>query len=225
MRQLQEQKRLHVLAGLPIGPSHRRCLWIIIFKSEAIKRVLLRPGCDQYIGFSFHRASLLSQPQPLFEEKIGDMLEAKEDYIAHRCICSSVAELAAREKNNGAVKGFTGKIFARFPSSDVYSERGHDTFNEPGSIVVRGRIIALFAQIGTAHGYHSNEDTQAHRMIYFKECLNRINQMDPRPRSIAFSHSLGYGLADGSWTQYKSALQDFASASGIRVAAYMEAGF
>ena len=54
MRQLQEQKRLHVLAGLPIGPSHRRCLWLIIFRSEAIKRVLLRPGCDQYIGFSFH---------------------------------------------------------------------------------------------------------------------------------------------------------------------------
>ena len=230
MRQLQEQKRLHVLAGLPIGPSHRRCLWLLIFKSEAIKRVLLRPGCEQYIGFSFHRASLLSQPQPLFEEKIGDLLEANENYIAHMCICSAIKELSARSHYKEEISDITKKIFSRFPSSNVYIERGEDGFNEPGSIIVRGRIIALFAQIGSAPSYLSNsrnshDDTEAYRMVYFKECLKRISQMDPRPKSIAFPHSLGYGLAEGSWTQYKSALIDFATASGIKVVTYYRAGF
>jgi hypothetical protein len=223
MRQLQEQKRLHVLAGLPIGPSHRRCLWLIIFKSEAIKRVLLRPGCDQYIGFSFHRASLLSQPQPLFEEKIGDLLEAKEDYIAHQCYCSAIEELAARV-NKRVIPGITGKIFSRFPSSNVYDTRGEDEFTEPGSIIVHGRIIALFSKIGSTSARYSHDSSEAYHMVYFKECLKRISLLNPRPQSIAFPDLLGQGSV-GSWAQYKLTLKEFAATSGIKVVTYHMAGF
>lgn len=43
LRRFQQQGRLHLILGLPRGPMGRRCLWLIIFASSAVKRRLLRP--------------------------------------------------------------------------------------------------------------------------------------------------------------------------------------
>ena len=219
MRHLQNQNRMHILAGLPIGPSHRRCLWLIIFRSEAVKRLLLRPGSEQYIGFTFHRSSLLNQPQPLYQERRGELIEAKEQFIAHQCHCSPYNLIKASQPTRSDI---TGQIFSRFPSSDIYKERGNDGISEPGSIAIRGRIIALFAQIN--HGHHRNrtygDDTADLRLQYFKTCLQQIGQSHPRPKSIAFPHYIGCGLAGGHWNSYRDALQEFAKETNIQIVTY-----
>lgn len=53
MSRLQHEGRLAVIAGLPVGPSHRQCLWFLIFRSAALKKLLYRPGREQYLGFHF----------------------------------------------------------------------------------------------------------------------------------------------------------------------------
>eukprot|EP00877_Chromochloris_zofingiensis_P006429 jgi/Chrzof1/2039/UNPLg00695.t1 len=45
LRALFIQDRVHVIMGLPRGPSGRRCAWLIIFASAALKQRMLRPLC------------------------------------------------------------------------------------------------------------------------------------------------------------------------------------
>jgi len=153
----------------------------------------------------------------LFEEKIGDLLEAKEDYIAHICCCSHIKDLAVGQQPNGIIPSISRKIFSRFPSSYIYRDGMVDELIQPGSINIRGRIIALFAQ------HYNNKILVNHDD--FVKCLGIIGQLNPRPKSIAFPHSREYGLDDGNQTQYKSALKDFATISGIKVVTYHKAGF
>jgi hypothetical protein len=44
LSQLAAQDRLHVIMGLPRGPSHRKCAWVLVFSSAYMKNHLLRPG-------------------------------------------------------------------------------------------------------------------------------------------------------------------------------------
>jgi hypothetical protein len=225
MRHLQKQNRLHILSGLPVGPSHRRCLWLLIFKSEGAKRILLRPGCEQYIGFSIDKSRLLNKPEPLYQEINGDLLEAKEHFIAHQCVCSARLERLARCKGDtysSIIPGLAGKIFTRYPSSNIYMERGENDVNKPGSIALRGKVFALFAQIGPGH--HNSrtigDDTAELRLQYFMECLQRIGHHHPRPQSIAFPYGIGCGMAGGHWNSYRDAIQQFATEFSIKTVVY-----
>ena len=50
LRQLQSQGRLMVIAGLPRGPMGRRCIWLCVFRSAALRQIMTKPGCDGTIG-------------------------------------------------------------------------------------------------------------------------------------------------------------------------------
>jgi hypothetical protein len=52
MRGLQQQGRLHVVMDLPRGPLGRRCIWLLIFSSNAQRQLLLSPACGKDLGFS-----------------------------------------------------------------------------------------------------------------------------------------------------------------------------
>jgi hypothetical protein len=42
LSQLAAQDRLHIIMGLPRGPSNRKCAWVLIFSSAQMKKQLLR---------------------------------------------------------------------------------------------------------------------------------------------------------------------------------------
>jgi hypothetical protein len=52
LRHLQQQGRLHVVMDLPRGPIGRRCIWLLIFSSNAQRQRLLSPACGKDPGFS-----------------------------------------------------------------------------------------------------------------------------------------------------------------------------
>lgn len=243
MRQLQEEKRFHILAGLPTGPSHRRCLWLIIFKSEAAKKLLLRDGCEQYIGFQILHSDTLA-PEIFYSEIKGALLDATEEFIAHHYYCqlklaaSSTWTQHITEGNeedyqylnncvvsplhHSSIPGIAGQIFERYPEANVYLERGIEGSSAPGTIAIRGKFIAMFSQIGPGHHYQRKHgiDTEGHRLTYFKECLARIGKMDPKPESIAFPYYIGCGTGGGSWPVYERELQNFAARFKIKTAVY-----
>jgi O-acetyl-ADP-ribose deacetylase (regulator of RNase III) len=139
--------------------------------------------------------------------KHGDLLEASEEFIAHQCNCTS----------RGA-RGLAKAIFARLPDSNVYLER--DRHSEMGTIAVRGRVIAMFAQRSPGYPKDSGGDTLTARVRAFKSCLKEIATIQPKPRSIAFPYLIGCGLAGGKWGSYLEAIEIFAEESGIRVTLY-----
>ena len=51
LRLLQNQGRLLVIAGLPAGPMGRRCIWLCIFRSAALRQLMTKPGCDSTINW------------------------------------------------------------------------------------------------------------------------------------------------------------------------------
>ena len=38
--------------GLPRGPMGRRCMWLVVFASSAVRQRLLSPACHQLEGWS-----------------------------------------------------------------------------------------------------------------------------------------------------------------------------
>ena len=52
LRGLQRQGRLHVVMDLPRGPIGRRCIWLLVFSSNAQRQRLLSPACGKDQGFS-----------------------------------------------------------------------------------------------------------------------------------------------------------------------------
>lgn len=53
LEQLREDGRLLLTAGPPRGPAGRRCTWLIIFRSRALRSALLHPGWEHTLGFYF----------------------------------------------------------------------------------------------------------------------------------------------------------------------------
>ena len=89
-----------------------------------------------------------------------------------------------------------------------------------GSIAVRGKVVAMFAQRNPGLPRTTGNDTDAARLRAFKSCLDEIEKIEPRPRSIAFPFLIGCGLAGGEWRSYEAAIESFAQESGIRVSLY-----
>ena len=53
LKTLIEQGRMHILWNLPKGPMGRRCGWLIVFASAALRHVLVRPERRMSAPFSF----------------------------------------------------------------------------------------------------------------------------------------------------------------------------
>jgi len=64
----------------------------------------------------------------------GDLLEADEQYIIHQCNC----------KTTGDAAGLAAAIFKKYPKANVYKNRPKESV--PGTIVIRGNVIALYGQ-------------------------------------------------------------------------------
>lgn len=133
----------------------------------------------------------------------GNLLDSKEQYIAHQCNCIS----------NGA-GGVAKAIFDKYPYSNVYEHRIiPDTM---GTIQVSGNgmdkrfIINMFSQYYP--GYHDDgcpHDNVPAREKAFYHCLLKIAQIKDL-QSIAFPYLIGCGLGGGDWNTYLGKLENFA---------------
>lgn len=134
----------------------------------------------------------------------GDILNAKEEYIAHQCNCVT---------KNG--KGLSKAIFSKYPFSDVYSNRTE--YSVPGTVLISSddnefhKIISLFAQYVCGKPYYKKyypkkyDDTYENRLLWFEKCLYRLHEQGIK--TIAVPYGIGCGLAGGKWENYKKILE------------------
>lgn len=134
--------------------------------------------------------------------KVGDILEADEQFIVHQCNCRSKK-----------YSGLAYSIFTTWPYANTYTDVA--LWREPGSIHVfhpykrqRG-IINLYSQVYPGkHDDRDSIDSEHARIKYFFEGLLKIAELEPE--SLAFPYFIGCGLAQGDWNKYEGMLQLFA---------------
>lgn len=144
----------------------------------------------------------------------GDLLKAKEKYIAHQC--NAVSNQAG---------GLAYYLFKAFPYADIYSERPYPYQaigrNFPGRVVIKGDgdknryVINMLAQYypgspSEQEGYKNLKDGAMARVGYFNRCLIEIGLIQ-NLESIAFPFNIGCGLAGGNWATYLRILEIFAA--------------
>ena len=175
----------------------------------------------------------------------GDLLDAKEDYIAHQCNTLTVRP-----------HGLSKDIARKWPHANVYGRRkpvGCANLAQvayrpkTGSILVDGSpltaasataaaaasttkrgVIHMFGQLGmsTPHSFNNKdakhgEDDYGRRIGWFRECLSAVAKI-PGITSVAMPYQIGCGLAGGNWERdYRPVLEKFAAEhSSIRVVIY-----
>lgn len=134
---------------------------------------------------------------------IGDLLEAKEQYIAHQCNCVS--------KGSAGLAYF---LFKQFPYANIYQMRTSHSI--PGTIHIAGDgidnryVINMFSQYYPGHyfDYYTNDNYDI-RKHYFYKCLTNIANIS-NINSIAFPYKIGCGIAGGDWEDYLKMINDFA---------------
>jgi hypothetical protein len=74
LKGLSTQGRLAIIMGAPRGPSGRRCVWLIVYRSEAIKHAMHRLGFGQatQVHFQFHQPAE-SQTKPIEDQGEGKL--------------------------------------------------------------------------------------------------------------------------------------------------------
>ena len=155
---------------------------------------------------------------PIVEIKRGNILEAKEAYVAHQI-------------NSVTVKshGLAAAIAQTWPWADVYTQRKAKSANTaatptpPGTLVVCTdptthsplTVIGMVAQytpgkVGAWSKYYAPlpypETTQV-RQQWFQECLEALDAL-ALPSPVAMPFQIGCGLAGGDWSTYKAMLQN-----------------
>jgi O-acetyl-ADP-ribose deacetylase (regulator of RNase III) len=148
----------------------------------------------------------------------GDLLAAKEQYIAHQCNCVT---------NSAA--GLAYYLFKKYPYANVYDFR--TTHSTPGTIQVCGNgedqryVINMFSQYYPGGAWDDFEnDHYELRKEYFAACLEKIGQLT-NISSIAFPHRIGCGIAGGNWEEYVQMLNEFANRySHVEVVIYQREG-
>lgn len=133
----------------------------------------------------------------------GNLLDAREKYIAHQCNCLS--------KKSAGIAKF---IFDKYPYSNTYFNRVEPDIT--GAIKILGNgldkryVINMFAQYYPGQPeYTSNLDSVKAREKYFHQCLLKISKIN-NLESIAFPYGIGCGLAQGNWDYYLGTIENFA---------------
>lgn len=150
--------------------------------------------------------------------KIGNLLEATEDFIAQQCNCISLKP-----------HGLSASITKKFPFADSYGIRkglsGNLAIPEyrdiPGTISVMGNgqdqrfVINMFAQYSYGKPYSTLnknkqwQDSYEDRKQWFHNCLEEISKK-VKPNSLAFPYKIGSNLAGGNWEKdYYPMLEQF----------------
>ncbi len=135
----------------------------------------------------------------------GDLLDAKEKYIAHQCNCLT-------QHSAGVAKS----IFDKYPHANVYA--GRTDPDVMGTIKICGNgdderyVINMFAQYypGRPKYPNSNKDGTLIREEFFHKCLLRVAQI-PNLESVAFPWRIGCNLGGGIWEHYLGTLTNFAN--------------
>lgn len=159
----------------------------------------------------------------------GDLLEAKEKYIAHQCNCLT-------QNSAGTAKA----IFDKFPYANTYERRvrlpdgTNSIIDTPGTIIIMGNgqdqrfVINMYAQYypGKSKYPKSTLDGTPVRLDYFYKCLLRVAKI-PDLESIAFPWRIGCNLGGGDWEHYLGTLTNFAQYVGekdVKVKVYRRSG-
>lgn len=152
----------------------------------------------------------------------GDLLDAKEKYIAHQCNCLTT-------NSAGAAKA----IFDKYPFANTYLNRAEP--DVMGSIKILGDgqneryVINMFAQYypGRSKYPEAQKDGIITREKSFHKCLLRIAKIE-KLESIAFPWKIGCNLGGGDWNHYLGTLTQFANyveaQQGARVVIYRREG-
>ena len=148
----------------------------------------------------------------------GNLLDATEDFIAHQCNCSSTN-----------AKTLAEQLFKKYDYADSYKKRVKNnkmTYHVPGTIEIFGNghenryIINMYAQYYPSTGKYSN-DNDIKRLEWFKECLNKISNIDDiQNKTIAMPDNIGCGAGGGDWILYYNLLNEFANNNKINVVLY-----
>ena len=134
----------------------------------------------------------------------GSIEFSKEQYIAHQTNCTTW----------GRASGVAATIFALYPWSDCYKNRGRNN-SQFGTSDVCGNgddqryVINMHAQYypGKPSSIFEFDSANA-RVNAFIDCLDRIMLID-NLTSIAFPVRIGCGLAGGDWQTYYDRLETF----------------
>jgi len=153
----------------------------------------------------------------MIEIKIGDLLLADEQYIAHQCNCLT-----------DSAGGIAYYIFKKWIYSDDYTKRKlSGTIDISGSIKIHGDgkhkrfIINMFSQIYP--GSPRYKETLESREKLFQETLDKILEI-PNLTSIAFPYKIGCGLGGGNWENYLKMLTKFSEITSAKVVIYQRDG-
>ncbi len=138
---------------------------------------------------------------------MGNVLDAEEDYIVHQCNCVTKRPW-----------GLSASIFKKYPDANVYALRGPRDM--PGTIKVRGRIINLFGQLYPSTSKYDN-DTAEQRLKWFESGLEAISKIE-NIKSVAMPYNIGCGLAGGTWCDYLSLIEKFATTVEVSLYNYSE---
>ena len=57
LTQLQAEERLMLIVGLPRGPTGRRCMWLIIFRTKRLRDRMTRPHARGTMGLHLATAT------------------------------------------------------------------------------------------------------------------------------------------------------------------------
>lgn len=152
----------------------------------------------------------------IISEIRGDLLDAKERYIAQQCNCVTVRP-----------HGLSKSIADRWSHGDVYAGRSARSRNTaqkpdvPGSVVITENgpnepiLLHMMAQwtpskpCSYSKYYPSTyKDTIVNRKIWFQECLHALEEHVPSDEYIAMPFRIGCGLAGGNWIEYRKMLED-----------------
>jgi hypothetical protein len=215
-----------------------------IRKDEAAQLKTPTPSCTPGLHpASLHPAAESDSPTSARRDPVqrvalsGGILDRwvleRVDAVAQQCNCIG-CDAAGLAKELPKVLPYGCSYGGRRPMPDrpqfaVQADRA-----KPGTIDVRhppvgsptGRplVLNLFAQWekGKAGQYNrvqpSPKEDAASRERWFKQCLLAIDQIEPRPTSIAFPYGIGCRLAGGDWSHYETMLVGFALANpGIEV--------
>ncbi len=141
----------------------------------------------------------------------GDLLDAKEQYIAHQCNCVTTKS-----------KGLSKLIFDKYPTTDIYSNRKKKK-DIPGEIKVfnskNKTIINILAQYYPGPSNYEN-DSKQNRKLWFKKCLELISELPGIENGLALPYNIGCGLAGGNWDEYYEIIKQFSNKYFIPVTLY-----
>jgi hypothetical protein len=101
-----------------------------------------------------------------------------EIYICNQCNCESFYAI-----------GLTKAIFDKYPAADIYGYN-YLVSRLPGTIIIRGNIINMLAQI-TPGKPNLSYDSAKKRIRFFVACLNEIARRIPLGSTIAFPWKIG----------------------------------